>query len=304
MSQWYYVHDKQRCGPVSTEELRALLLQGTVQPGTLVWDIRVPTWLPLSKALPEMVRTTPAGPAHAPVPAALAASAPVTRPAPRPAAAADAPAPPPLMEDEEKKGCGCGCSAGTVMLLAVFTVLVLSIMGYGGYLHVVNSGAVAAAESLLQKAQVPPDMMPASVGGRYLAGVDSPGPQPAQMQTQETLAVVRAHYVKYMNPFGGEIQVEARRFASGAEAGAQCQEYRDRHLHPGTEDMGVYYADQKSPSGIPLPTDGTTCTWARGDTFYIITAHYSVRDELRSFAVLYLGSTSAAPSIPASSPGR
>lgn len=210
------------------------------------------------------------------------------------------------MEDEEKKGCGCGLSLGTVVLLSVFTALVLSVLGYGAYLHVVNSGAVAAAEPLLQKAQVPPDMMLATVGNRYLARVDSPGPQltQMQMQTQKTLAVVRARYVKHLNPFGGEVQVEAQRFASDAEARTQCQEYRERHLHPGTEDMGVYYADQKSPSGIPLPTDGTTCTWVRGDTFYIITAHYSVRDELRSFAVLYLGSTSAAPSIPASSPGR
>lgn len=279
MSQWYYVHDKQRCGPVETEELRTLLQQGTVQPGTLVWNTRVPTWLALSKALPEMVRTTPAGPVPAPASAAPTAA--------RPTAAALAL--PPLVEDEEKKG----CSPGMVLVLSAFAVAVLGGLGYGFYLHVVNSQAVAAAESLLPEAQVPPDMMPATVGSRYLSHADSPGSLPTQVQ--KTLAVVRAHYVKYINPFDGGMRVEAQRFATEAEARARCQEYRERHLHPGTEDTGVHYADQKSPSGIPLPTDATTCTWVRGDTFYIITAHHSVRDELRSFAVLYLGSTSAAP---------
>lgn len=301
MSRWYYVHDKQRCGPVATGELRTLLQQGTVQPATLVWNNRIPTWLPLSKALPQMVRNTPRAQSPAPAPAVVpvpiasdvpAASALMASVAP--ASASGRPTTPspallPLMEEEAKKGIGIS----TVLVLSAFAAVVLGGLSYGIHLHTVYTEAVAAAGPLLQKAQVPPDMMPATVGSRYLARVDSPGPLLTQMQ--ETQAVVRARYVKYLNPFGGEIRVEAMRFATEAEARARCQEYRGRFLHEGTEDTGVYYADQKSPAGVPLPTDGTTCSWVRGDTFYTIIAHYSVRDELRSFAVLYLGSTSAAP---------
>jgi hypothetical protein len=50
MNQWYYAKGGQQHGPVSAEELKALILSGAINPGSdLVWNPTMTDWLPVSQ---------------------------------------------------------------------------------------------------------------------------------------------------------------------------------------------------------------------------------------------------------------
>ena len=44
--QWYYAHQGQQSGPVSTEQLEQLAASGQLQPGDVVWKQGMAAWLP------------------------------------------------------------------------------------------------------------------------------------------------------------------------------------------------------------------------------------------------------------------
>jgi hypothetical protein len=101
--QWYYAQNGQQLGPVSGEQLRAMLVSGSVRPTDLVWTDSLPAWTPASQVpallpapapAPAPVYVPPPAPApvYTPPPPAQAAPAPAPRPAP---AAAPTPAPQP-----------------------------------------------------------------------------------------------------------------------------------------------------------------------------------------------------------------
>jgi hypothetical protein len=46
--QWYYAHDGQQTGPVSTEEIKQLAASGQLQPGDMVWKQGMAAWSPAS----------------------------------------------------------------------------------------------------------------------------------------------------------------------------------------------------------------------------------------------------------------
>ncbi len=75
---WYYSKDRtERQGPVSTEQLRALIRQGTVSPDTLVWAEGMTDWITAS-ATPEL--RSPELPATAPQAEPTEAASPVLVP--------------------------------------------------------------------------------------------------------------------------------------------------------------------------------------------------------------------------------
>lgn len=64
---WYYADGGQQRGPVTDDELSALLAAGAITADTLVWREGLPGWEPLSKARPvEAVPTPMTGPVAAP----------------------------------------------------------------------------------------------------------------------------------------------------------------------------------------------------------------------------------------------
>jgi len=73
---WYHAADGQQSGPFTHEEFRALIADRTVQPATLVWEARLPNWIPLAQVPPEMLPPAPSGAAYSaapPIPIATAA---------------------------------------------------------------------------------------------------------------------------------------------------------------------------------------------------------------------------------------
>jgi uncharacterized membrane protein len=60
---WYYAAEGKQIGPFTEEQFRGLIAGGTIQPTTLVWEARLPNWLPLSQLPPEIlsVPATPPG---------------------------------------------------------------------------------------------------------------------------------------------------------------------------------------------------------------------------------------------------
>ncbi len=74
---WYHAADGQQAGPFTHEEFRALIADRTVQPATLVWEARLPNWIPLAQVPPEMLPPAPSGAAYsAAPPIAIATAAP------------------------------------------------------------------------------------------------------------------------------------------------------------------------------------------------------------------------------------
>lgn len=47
-TEWYYVFDGDRLGPVSTDELAALVSKGEIKSDTLVWSTELADWSPVS----------------------------------------------------------------------------------------------------------------------------------------------------------------------------------------------------------------------------------------------------------------
>ena len=55
---WYHAADGQQSGPFTEEQFRELIASGKVQPQTLVWETRLPNWIPLAQVPPELLRST------------------------------------------------------------------------------------------------------------------------------------------------------------------------------------------------------------------------------------------------------
>src|SRR5262245_3959390 len=49
-SEWYYSHEGQRHGPVSSEQLRELVATGKLRPDDLIWKEGMDNWMPAGKA--------------------------------------------------------------------------------------------------------------------------------------------------------------------------------------------------------------------------------------------------------------
>lgn len=56
---WYHAADGQQSGPFTDEQFRALIAGGTVLPATLVWETRLPNWIPLAQVPPELLPPVP-----------------------------------------------------------------------------------------------------------------------------------------------------------------------------------------------------------------------------------------------------
>jgi hypothetical protein len=65
---WYHAADGKQTGPFTEEQFRALIASGTVQPSTLVWEARLPNWIPLSQVPPEVLSLAPPAPTLAGAP--------------------------------------------------------------------------------------------------------------------------------------------------------------------------------------------------------------------------------------------
>jgi hypothetical protein len=48
VSNWYYVSDRQRCGPVTDEEMHQLLLSDTIRADTLICKLGTEAWQPVA----------------------------------------------------------------------------------------------------------------------------------------------------------------------------------------------------------------------------------------------------------------
>ena len=70
MSTWHYMKNGAQAGPVSTDELKALLASGTIKADTLVWREGLPGWV-ASSTLSEFAGAAPVAP---PAPPAAASS--------------------------------------------------------------------------------------------------------------------------------------------------------------------------------------------------------------------------------------
>ncbi len=75
---WYHAANGQQSGPFTDEQFRALIASGTVQPTTLVWETRLPNWIPLAQVPSEVL---PSATASA---AAYSAAPPFSTAAPAP----------------------------------------------------------------------------------------------------------------------------------------------------------------------------------------------------------------------------
>lgn len=80
-TQWFYVQNGQRIGPVALEQVKAVLASGNLPQDALVWNQGLSGWVP-AHTLPELA-PAPA-PVYAPPPQAFPAPAPFAAPAPQP----------------------------------------------------------------------------------------------------------------------------------------------------------------------------------------------------------------------------
>jgi uncharacterized membrane protein len=87
MSTWKYVQGGQERGPVETNELQALLDEGTVNAETLIWKESFTDWVPI-RTIPEF--KLPPAQAQAPPPFASSSAAPPPQAGAPPLASADA----------------------------------------------------------------------------------------------------------------------------------------------------------------------------------------------------------------------
>lgn len=97
-SQWFYMRDNKRSGPLGLSEMREMLARGDLDPQTMVWTIGMNQWASAAQ-VPTLSGQAHAAAPHVAPPAAAAIAHPVAStpsPAPAPAAAqpyASAPAP-------------------------------------------------------------------------------------------------------------------------------------------------------------------------------------------------------------------
>ena len=67
---WYHAANGQQSGPFTDEQFRALIASGTVQPTTLVWETRLPNWIPLAQVPSEVLPSAAPSGAFASAPTA------------------------------------------------------------------------------------------------------------------------------------------------------------------------------------------------------------------------------------------
>lgn len=68
---WYYAVDGKQNGPFTPEQFGELIASGQVQSGTLVWQEKLPNWVPLAQVPPELLpQPSVASPGSQPPPAA------------------------------------------------------------------------------------------------------------------------------------------------------------------------------------------------------------------------------------------
>jgi TM2 domain-containing membrane protein YozV len=60
-SEWYYSHDGERHGPISTDQLKDLAAAGKLGPGDLVWKEGMDNWVPAGK-LKNLLTPAASGP--------------------------------------------------------------------------------------------------------------------------------------------------------------------------------------------------------------------------------------------------
>ncbi len=117
--QWYYSNEGQRSGPVTTEEIRSLVVRGVVKPSTLLWNQNMPNWAPLPQvaefAPPPATPTRVATPPPA-TPSTAVASTPAPAPSPIP--------PPPTAPVATGAGVPAGApNAGGLLAFAIVTTV-------------------------------------------------------------------------------------------------------------------------------------------------------------------------------------
>ncbi len=83
-TQWFYVQNGQRLGPVAVEQVKALLSSGALPQDALVWNQGLSGWVP-AHTLPELAPPPAPVPVYAPpAPQPYAAPQPFPAPAPQP----------------------------------------------------------------------------------------------------------------------------------------------------------------------------------------------------------------------------
>ena len=61
---WYYEHNGEQAGPISTNDMQSMYARGELKPDTLVWTEGFANWVPLSET--ELAQTNPSPPSTAP----------------------------------------------------------------------------------------------------------------------------------------------------------------------------------------------------------------------------------------------
>ncbi len=96
-TQWFYVQNGQRLGPVPMEQVKGLLASGNLPQDALVWNQGLSGWVP-AHTLPELAPApvyTPPAPQPMPMPMPMPVPAPLPAPAPYGAPAQSLPYPAP-----------------------------------------------------------------------------------------------------------------------------------------------------------------------------------------------------------------
>jgi uncharacterized membrane protein len=57
---WYHAADGKQSGPFTDDQFRELIANTTITPATLVWEARLPNWVPLSQVPPDLLPPAPA----------------------------------------------------------------------------------------------------------------------------------------------------------------------------------------------------------------------------------------------------
>ena len=68
-ARWFHLQQGQQQGPVGLDEIRDLVLAGTVRPDTYVWADGMPEWMPAAR-VPALVPPATIAPSGWPAPAA------------------------------------------------------------------------------------------------------------------------------------------------------------------------------------------------------------------------------------------
>jgi len=143
--QWYYLVGEQRHGPLDEAGVRQLIAQGTVQPGTLVWNAEMSAWAPAGTK-PELASFF-APPPPPPVPSNVPPPPPPPSSPPPPAPVAPTARPAPVGAPRS--------GGGRWLLLLIAGVVGLGVLGAGAFFVYMRLGGSHTALTLA--AQAPAD---------------------------------------------------------------------------------------------------------------------------------------------------